>query len=126
MTKYDKYLIFIILISSFIGIYYVNKIATNSSNKYVNIELDGKKYKKITLDNKEMRTLEIKTKFGYNKLEINKGKVRVVEANCPDQLDVKQGYITRPGEMIVCLPNRLVIEIKTESKTNKEIDYISY
>ncbi|MDK2793681.1 MAG: hypothetical protein PWP75_309, partial [Caldanaerobacter sp.] len=40
-------------------------------------------------------------------------------------LCVKQGYISRVGEAIVCLPNRLVVEIKGGEK-EIEIDGISY
>ena len=49
--------------------------------------------------------------------------MRVIEADCPDQLDVKQGYISKVGEVIVCLPNRLVIEIKGVDEG--DVDYIS-
>ena len=71
------------------------------------------------------KTIPIKTKYGYNLIEIGDEKVRVIEADCPDKLDVKQGYISKPGETIVCLPNRLIIEIKGENGEN-EIDYLSY
>lgn len=71
------------------------------------------------------KQIPVKTEFGYNLIEIGDGKVRVIEADCPDKLDVKQGYIERPGEVIVCLPNKLVIEIKGENKDN-DIDYISH
>ncbi|MGI6606073.1 MAG: NusG domain II-containing protein [Peptococcia bacterium] len=42
-------------------------------------------------------------------IEIEKGRVRVVEAFCPDQVCVKQGWIDTPGASIVCVPNELVI-----------------
>ncbi|MBE6081251.1 NusG domain II-containing protein [Acidilutibacter cellobiosedens] len=126
MTKGDKYLIIIIIIISLISIIYVERDATSYNSKYISIQVNGKEYKKITFNPKMVgKTIPIKTKYGYNLIEIGDEKVRVIEADCPDKLDVKQRYISKPGETIVCLPNRLIIEIKGENGEN-EIDYLSY
>ncbi len=126
MTKGDKYLIIFIIVISIISLIYVNKKSTNYDEKYIVIEVDGKEYKKILFGPKVTgKQIPIQTEFGYNLIEIGEGKVRVIEADCPDKLDVKQGYISKPGEVIVCLPNRLLIEIKGQSK-DKDIDYISH
>lgn len=126
MTKGDKYLIIIIIIISLISIIYVERDATSYNSKYISIQVNGKEYKKITFNPKMVgKTIPIKTKYCYNLIEIGDEKVRVIEADCPDKLDVKQGYISKPGETIVCLPNRLIIEIKGENGEN-EIDYLSY
>ena len=50
---------------------------------------------------------------GKSYLEISGGMVRMIDSACPDKLCVKTGWISRPGESIVCLPNRVVIEIKS-------------
>ena len=127
MTKWDKYLIIIILLFSFSGMFYSKKIATNEGNKYVVIQVDGKIYKKITFnDDDNKRYLDIKTQYGHNKVEIQGQKIRVIDADCPDKLDIKQGWIENVNEIIVCLPNRLVIEIRTEENTQSGIDSTSY
>lgn len=127
MTRWDKYLIVIVLILSLVGIYFVKYYATNGDNKYVSIQVDGKEIKKISFGaNMIGKTIDIESEFGYNKIEIGDGRVRVIEADCPDKLDVKQGWISGPGEVIVCLPNRMVIEIKSQKKSNDEIDYFSH
>lgn len=127
MTKWDKYLIILITIVSISSIFYIKNIATNQGDKYILVEVNGKEYKKITInDNDKLKHLDINTKYGYNKLEIEKGKVRVIEANCKDKLDIKQGFIRDTGELIVCLPNRLVIEIKSEQNSTGKIDASSY
>lgn len=48
----------------------------------------------------------------YNTLEISDGSARVTAASCPDGLCRKQGSVHADGEMIVCLPNRLVVEVR--------------
>jgi hypothetical protein len=127
MTKWDKYLIVTVIIVSLIGLYLVKVDVTNEGTLYVEIQVDGKLYKKISLGpNMEGKTLEVKTEFGYNKIEFSQDRVRVIEADCPDKLDVLQGWISRPGEVIVCLPNRLVIELVTEKEQLNDIDNISY
>lgn len=127
MTKWDKYLIVLITVISLSSMLYIKNMTTNQGEKYVSIEVNGEAYKKITFspDNKK-KYVEISTKYGYNKLEIQNKKVRVIEADCPDKLDVKQGFIEDAGSMIVCLPNRLVIEIKEDKSVSDKIDAGSY
>jgi len=48
---------------------------------------------------------------GTNILVIEDGKAYVREADCPDGLCVRQGKISRAGERIICLPNRVVLEV---------------
>ena len=48
----------------------------------------------------------------YNVVEIKDGKVSVTEASCKNQVCVRHGAISRSGESIVCLPNRLVVRIE--------------
>ncbi|SCG83742.1 hypothetical protein DW1_2177 [Proteiniborus sp. DW1] len=127
MTKWDKILIILVLVLSLVGIYFVKNYSTTTGEKYISVQVDGKEIKKISFGaNMVGKAIDIKTEYGYNKIEIGDGKVRVIEADCPDKLDVKQGWISNQGEIIVCLPNRMVVEIKSEKNTVNEIDHISY
>lgn len=127
MTKWDKILIILVLVLSLVGIYFVKNYSTTTGEKYISVQVDGKEIKKISFGaNMVGKAIDIKTEFGYNKIEIGDGKVRVIEADCPDKLDVKRGWISNQGEIIVCLPNRMVVEIKSEKNTVNEIDHISY
>ena len=49
----------------------------------------------------------------YNVVMINGGKVSVSEASCKNKVCVRHGAISRSGESIVCLPNRLVVRIES-------------
>ena len=54
---------------------------------------------------------------GYNGdvlIETVDGKVRVKEEISPKHLCSKQGYISKKGESIICLPNKVVIEIEND------------
>ncbi len=48
----------------------------------------------------------------YNVVEIKSGSVTVTEASCKNQVCVRHGAISKSGESIVCLPNRLVVRIE--------------
>lgn len=54
----------------------------------------------------------IKTEHGENMVQISNGKITVTAANCPDHYCVDHVAIDSVGETIVCLPHRVVIEIK--------------
>ncbi|MCD8354936.1 MAG: NusG domain II-containing protein [Clostridiales bacterium] len=51
-----------------------------------------------------------------NLVVIEDGTVHMEEADCPDQLCVKQGKIRYAGDSLICLPNRVVVEISGEDE----------
>ena len=48
---------------------------------------------------------------GSNTIVVQNGAISVTEATCPDHVCIHTGEISRTGETIVCLPNRLIITI---------------
>ena len=86
---------------------------TGKSGTVANIYVDGELYKKIDLDAVAVAyDIEIKTKYGYNKIHVDKGSICVAESDCQDQICVKQGEITDDGVPIICMPHRVTIEIE--------------
>ena len=47
-----------------------------------------------------------------NVVEVSRGRVRVTDADCPDRLCVRQGWIGYSGESIVCLPHKLTATVR--------------
>ena len=64
-------------------------------------------------------TISIPANGGENVLEIGTGYVRMVSADCPDQICVKTGSISKPGETIVCLPHRVAVTIREKGADNE-------
>ncbi len=60
---------------------------------------------------------------GSNTLVIENGEVWISEANCPDKLCMGFGKISKNGEIIVCLPNRLIVVI--EGGESPEVDAVA-
>ena len=57
-------------------------------------------------------TREITDGTNTNVLVIEDGKARVLQATCPDKICVNHRPVSKAGETIVCLPAKLVIEIR--------------
>lgn len=117
MTKGDKILIVIVIALTLLSLGFIKEQAFSNDNKFASVQVNGKEIKKIIFDSKIIgTTIPIQTEFGYNLIEVGDGKIRVIDADCPDKIDVKQGYISNIGETIICLPNKMVIEIKGTGK----------
>ena len=49
---------------------------------------------------------------GTNTLVIENGEAWVSKANCPDKICMGMGKISKNGEFIACLPNRVIIVVE--------------
>lgn len=77
---------------------------------FAEVRVNGSIYGTYALS--EDRTVEIKGEGGNNLLVIKNGKASMSEADCPDKLCVRQGEISLKGQSIICLPHKVVVEIK--------------
>ena len=84
----------------------------------VSISVDGALYGTYRLE--DDRTVEINE---TNRLEISSGAVRMDWADCPDQVCVNHRSISRDGESIICLPNKVVVSV--ENGEPGEVDGIA-
>ena len=75
------------------------------------IKLDGMQYREISLAKESI--VEVLNADGsiLNVIETKGGTVWMHDASCPDGLCIKQGKIEKSGQIIVCLPNRVTVEI---------------
>jgi len=55
---------------------------------------------------------------------IKGGSARVEDSPCPDKLCVHMGAVSRPGQWIACLPNRVFVRVRGSS--DQSIDILSY
>lgn len=64
------------------------------------------------------KTVQIKDSNGKitNTVCIRNGEVYMENADCPDQICVKQGHKSKDGESITCLPNRVVVEVRGDDR----------
>lgn len=83
---------------------------------YVVVTVDGKEFGTYSLD--EDGTVEISTGQEItNILVIEDGYADMTEAGCPDKLCVRQKKISKNRETIVCLPNKVVVTVKSTEES---------
>lgn len=93
----------IVIASAFIGFHFFGK---NSGNGWVEVQVDGEVYGSYPLHREQ--TIEIND---TNLLTVVNGAAEMKRASCPDQVCVHHKEISRNGESIICLPNKVVISI---------------
>lgn len=80
----------------------------------VRVQVDGEEIENFSLS--KSCTYKIKSTQGINLLRIEDGSVWLEEADCPDQICVNTGKIKYVGQSIICLPHKVVVEIKEANK----------
>lgn len=74
------------------------------------VRVDGKMVKEFLLE--DSVHYQIEGVGGTNTLCIAERNVWLEEADCPDQICVRTGKIRCAGQSIICLPHKVVVEIK--------------
>ena len=77
------------------------------------ITQDGKVLYDIPLTGHQgIDEIRIEDERGENTIRIEDETVAVVDADCPDLVCVKTGKAAKKGDVIACLPHKLLIEVK--------------
>ena len=92
---------------------WIHSRTPSSGTPYALITQDGMLLYEINLDTVETPYfLQITDEAGAdNQIEVSHGQIRMSQASCPDQICIHTGWIETDALPIVCLPNRIVIEI---------------
>lgn len=116
MKKRDIWIIVVVLAIALIGIFIMNSNKAPEYDRMMVISALGKTYKEIPLTKDTNETFIVETEKGLNKVKIEDGVIKMYEADCPDQICVHNQPITESGDMIVCLPNQVIVEVVSTSK----------
>ena len=100
-------------------------VPTRGRGTKVIVEIEGKVASEFDLS-KDTAPVRFETKHGFNVVEIENGKVRVSEADCPDLLCVHTGWREHVGQVIVCLPHYFVVRIVGTQANAGELDGFTY
>lgn len=123
--KLDFVIIGVLMILSFLPeIILGASIGKGYNNTYAEITVDGKMYKTVALsEHSGEEIFEIKTDDGINIIKIKDNKIGIIEADCPDQVCMNPEYIEKAGESLVCLPHKVMIQIKSLSDDDIILSY---
>lgn len=116
-------IIFLVISTVLVSVFIYTEPDANTLQ--VEVCVDGKVIKTYPLDSDSACDIEEKLPTG-NTLVIEKGLVYIAEADCDDELCVKQGSIKRVNESIICLPHKLVVRITSDGDEgyDSELDVI--
>lgn len=96
------------------------------AEKRLQIQVEGKVVKEMTLPVSGDLTLPFKTKLGYNLIKIQGDHVTIVDADCRDKVCVHSGEAREPGDILVCLPHKFIVEIKGIKSQNSQVDSVTH
>lgn len=82
------------------------------------IEIDGEEYTRVDLSQDTLFT--VPTPTGTNTIRVSDHEISVDSADCPDKICVNHAAIHQSGEIIVCLPHKLVITVISDTAKESE------
>ena len=122
MKRKRKTVLFLIILFLIIGIgFLIQRYYLGKSGISAIIEQDGETISELDLS-KDTELVLDDGNGGSNTITVKNGKIAVTDANCPDLVCVHTGSISQTGEVIACLPHKLIITISEEK--NSDLDAI--
>jgi hypothetical protein len=58
------------------------------------------------------RQVSLEGPLGITKVDIDDGRVKVISSPCPNKTCIRMGEARQAGDLIACVPNRLIIRIE--------------
>lgn len=111
----DIVIVLLLMIGSFLplGIFTYQQASATGNDRQAVVTVDGEVVKVFDLvDDGETESFLYRDEHGHENLIVRTGTtVDMTEANCRDQVCVRMLPIDAPGETIVCLPHKLLVEV---------------
>ena len=122
IRKADIVLFIVLLAFGFAMLFFTIRAASSPGEQVV-INVDGTEYGRYPLDRD--RVIEIQNGNRLNIVTIKDGGVSMTYSTCKNQICVHEGEVTAPGQLIVCLPNYVIVEIEGGEGSDEALDAIA-
>ncbi|MFT6066934.1 MAG: hypothetical protein ACJAWD_000196 [Methylophilaceae bacterium] len=76
-----------------------------------------------TYDLNQNRELHLHGPLGESHISIVQGKVRFKQSPCTNQYCVHQGWLKLAGQVAICLPNQISLQLIGEKKSYDSLNY---
>ena len=76
-----------------------------------------------TYDLNQARELQIHGALGDSHISINQGKVRFKQSPCNNQYCVHQGWLSRAGQVAICIPNQISLQLMGAKSAYDSLNY---
>ncbi len=74
-------------------------------------------------DLNQKRELHVKGPIGESIVVINNGQARFKQSPCPNQYCVHQGWLSHAGQVAICLPNQVSLQLLGAKNTYDSLNY---
>lgn len=111
MTPRDKLLIIIIAVVALAGLAVEQLMLPANEGARATVKVQGEMFRSIDLDVPGTKRISINGVEGLSVFELKDGKIKMISSPCPDKLCIQQGWVSRPGQTIVCVPNAVSISV---------------
>ena len=81
----------------------------------VSVWVDREKVYRLSLS--EDREISLMGPLGETRVCVADNRVWITQAPCPHKTCMRMGKVTRAGDMIVCIPNKIFIRVEGERET---------
>ena len=85
------------------------------------VRQEGRVFAEVDLKRKQQ--LAVPGPLGTTQIIVEPGRARVVSDPGPRQYCVRQGWLMRPGEIAICAPNRVSVQVAGRTKVYDSISY---
>ncbi len=120
-TQLDRLVILLLLVGGTVGTVVV---AARPAGETVVVEQEGRVLFRAPLA--QERSARLPGPLGESLLRIGDGSARLLESPCPHQVCIGMGGIRRAGELLACIPNRLLVRIEGEGGEGADYDLLSH
>jgi hypothetical protein len=76
-----------------------------------------------TYDLNQTRDLHIHGNLGDALISISQGKVRFKQSPCNNQYCVHQGWLSRAGQVAICIPNQISLQLMGAKSSYDSLNY---
>lgn len=117
MKAFDYVIIVVCLIISFLPNIVTANIYSNSNDEQTIvalIKINGQEVDRFVLgdETEDFEKTYYPNTGQYNIIQKQGDQIRIQEDNSPDQIGVRTGWISQPGQTAICLPHGFIIEIQ--------------
>lgn len=110
-----------VIFSSLLIIYLFQALWSQEPAAKIQIRVGNKIH--ATYDLNQQRNITVHGKLGDAIIHIARGKVRFARSPCHNQYCVHQGWLTHTGQVAICLPNQISLELIGKQKPYDSLNY---
>jgi hypothetical protein len=93
----------------------------NAPAAKVQISVADKVYATYSLN--QAREIHVRGPLGKAVIQIAKGKARFAKSPCNSQYCVHQGWLSKAGQVAICIPNQISLALVGEAKPYDALNY---